>query len=351
MNDPCENFVGMAFAMTDRTDNTVSAFFRDMYGALRLQGEHPTGGNGSGLIIVDPLGSQGSLILSDSGRFLLAVNAGDNTVSSLRVGRDSLLVASVAASGGVFPVSIASRKCLVYVVNAGDGQSPANVSGFWIGQDGSLTPIAGSERTLSAPNSAPACAVFSPDGHYLVVSEKATNRLLVFRVLPGGTLSDPVVTESSGEVPFGMAFTGCGLLLVSEAGPNALSSYRVEADGALTLISGSVPNHQLATCWVSVTPDGRSAYTSNAASGTVSLYRVEEDGGLTLIENVPTTPAMDGAPIDSAIDPCGEFLYVLNGGKGSISVFFIGCGGHPVLTQIYEDTLLPEIGAQGIAVL
>ena len=59
---------------------------------------------------------------------------------------------------------------------------------------------------------------------------------------------------------------------------------------------------------------------------------------------------MNGAPIDSAIDPCGEFLYVLNGGMGSVSVFLIECEGHPALVQIYENTRLPRVGAQGIAV-
>jgi len=71
---------------------------------------------------------------------------------------------------------------------------------------------------------------------------------------------------------------------------------------------------------------------------------------LTLIESVPTTPSMNGAPIDLAIDPCGDFLYVLNGAQGSISAFRIECDGHPVLVQIFEDTSLPDVGAQGMAV-
>jgi 6-phosphogluconolactonase (cycloisomerase 2 family) len=60
---------------------------------------------------------------------------------------------------------------------------------------------------------------------------------------------------------------------------------------------------------------------------------------------------MNGGPIDSAIDPCGEFLYVLNGARGSISAFLIEREGHPALIQIYENTLLPTVGAQGIAVI
>ena len=157
--------------------------------------------------------------------------------------------------------------------------------------------------------------------------------------MKNGLLADPTVTVSKGPGPFGMAFTRQSVLLVTEAGPNALSSYRLLNDGALKVISASI------------TPNGCWAYTSNAATGTISLFRVARSGALTLMESVPSTPLMNGAPIDNAIDPCGEFLYVLNGAQGSISVFLLEREGHPTLVQIYENTHLPTVGAQGIAVI
>lgn len=343
------NWSDMAFAMSNRPTNSVSAFARDRCGALRFVEERVTAGSGTGEAIVDPLASQGALVLHGSGRFLFAVNAGSNAVSSFRLEGGELTLASVLPSGGVRPVSVASFRNLVYVVNAGDAESAANVTGFTVDREGVLSPIPGSVQPLSMSDPQPACAVFSPDGGRLVVSERRTNFLIAFRVLPDGTLGDAVVTVSNGAAPFGMAFTCGGVLLVSEAGPNALSSYRLEDGGALSVISGSIPSNQTATCWVSVTPDGRYAYTSNAGTGTISLYRVAGDGSLTLIESVPTTPLMDAGPIDSAIDRCGAFLYVLNGAQGSISAFRIECNGHPSLIQIYENTALPEIGAQGMA--
>jgi hypothetical protein len=66
----------------------------------------------------------------------------------------------------------------------------------------------------------------------------------------------PVITPSSGEVPFGVDFDLRGHLLVVEAGANAASSYRVTLDGSLQTISGSVPNGQAATCWIVVNPHG-----------------------------------------------------------------------------------------------
>jgi 6-phosphogluconolactonase len=345
-----KKWCGMAFAMSNRVPNSVSAFLRDMCGALNFKEEISTGGNGTGEPIVDPLASQGSLVVGGHGRFLFAVNAGDGTVSSFRLEHGSVSLVSVVPSGGVKPVSIAVHENLVYVVNAGRGALAANLSGFFVNHIGELTPISGSNTPLGAASSLPACAVFSPDGRFLVVSLRGLDQLLTFRVMPGGLLSDSVITVSSGDGPFGMAFTQHGVLLVSEVGPNALSSYRILDDDALEVISASIPTNQGATCWVAVTPDGLWAYTANAGTGTISLFRVGRDGMLTLIESVPTTPSMNGAPIDLAIDPCGDFLYVLNGAQGSISAFRIECDGHPVLVQIFEDTSLPDVGAQGMAV-
>lgn len=350
MDCRCESHRGMAYAMSNRTENSVSIFARDLYGALHFMEEQVTAGIGTNQAIVDPLGSQGSLVLSKCGRFLFAVNAGNHTVSSFRLRCGCRTPVGVVDSGGIRPVSIAQYGDILYVLNAGDGSAPANLSGFTVCLNGTLAPIPGSTVYLSTANPQPACAVFSPDGRYLVVSEKGTNLLLTFSVRPGGLLTDRVITASNGSVPFGMVFTESGVLLVAEAGPNALSSYEIARDHTLRVISGSVPNNQGATCWVAVTPNGRHAYTSNAATGTISLYRVCENGELTLVESVPTTPRLNGAPIDSAIDACGKYLYVLNGSQGSISVFRIGCEGHPALIQIYENTALPEIGAQGIAV-
>ena len=70
--------------------------------------------------------------LPTRGHVLLAVNAGSNTLSLFRVARgDKLLLKQVVASGGEFPVSIAVRGDLVYVLNAGveGGRARCRASG------------------------------------------------------------------------------------------------------------------------------------------------------------------------------------------------------------------------------
>ena len=104
--------------------NTVAGFDRHADGTLTPIAGSPfaVGGAGTG----QRLGSQGSLQLSADGRYLLAVDAGSNQISVLRIKPDGSLDAaegSPVSSGGVEPVSIAVHGDLVYVANAGAGGS------------------------------------------------------------------------------------------------------------------------------------------------------------------------------------------------------------------------------------
>lgn len=74
--------------------NQIIAFHRDMNGMLTFMGSYSTNGRGTGTREVstatandgvDPLASQGSLTLSRDSRFLLAVNAGSDSISSFMI--------------------------------------------------------------------------------------------------------------------------------------------------------------------------------------------------------------------------------------------------------------------------
>ena len=66
----------------------------------------------------------------------------------------------------------------------------------------------------------------TPDGRSLVVSERLANRLETLPLDCFGRPGAPVVTASSGAVPFGFGITPQGTLVVSEAGASTVSSYR-----------------------------------------------------------------------------------------------------------------------------
>ena len=341
----------MVFSMTNAINNSIVVMKQDMAGILSNTEVYMTHGSGTGAQTVDPLGSQGSIILSRDGHFLFAVNTGSNNISSFLVGQDNLMLVDVVSSGGFHPNSLATIGNFLYVTNSGDATHPSNVTGFQVSADGHLSQISGGAISLSAANAGPGCVVISNFGQKLVVSEKTTNALSIFGVQSDGALLRLKTYRSIGAVPFGSAFSDNNLLLVSEAGSNALSSYTVAADGALTLNSGSVLNNQTATCWVSVSPQGKHAYTSNAGTGTITDYRINDDRSLTVVESIPSTPQGTGAPLDSVINRSGQNFYVLNGNEGSISAFKIDVNGHLTLFQVFKDTKLPQIGAQGLAIL
>ena len=307
------------YTMTNAAaSNAVMVLHQNNDGSLTPVGPVPTGGRGTGA----GLGSQGSLVLTNSGRWLLAVNAGSDDISVFRVSSHGMLtLASRTASGGTMPISLTVSSHLVYVLNAG---TPNNITGFTLGNDGSLAPIANSTRALSAPAVGPAQVQFTADGGHLVVTEKGPNLIDVFPVaqgIPGARVASP----SHGVTPFGFAFAKRDRLLVSEAfggaaNASAASSYEIAANGTLELISGSVPTSQTAACWLIVTPSGSFAYTTNTGSRTVSAFSIDRDGALTLIPGaLAQTPA--GGPIDASFSGSGRYLHVLTANGATIVSF------------------------------
>ncbi len=335
------------FVQTDNTaGNQVVAYHRTRHGALTWAGTYPTGGLGGVLTgsVVDHLASQGSLGYDRRRNLLYAVNAGSSSVSVFGMHGDRLFLRQVLPSGGTFPVSIARRGDLVYVLNAEKGGS---VQGYRVRRH-ELAPIPGSNRALdlnpvATPQftNTPGQVAFSPGGSQLIVTTKANgNDIDVFAVRPDGRLSaSPVVNPEPGTVPFGVAFDRAGHLVVAEAGPNALATFELLPDGSVTLID-SVPNGQAATCWV--TPANGYLFASNAGSGTVSGYSSGRGGALALLGETGT----DAGTVDSAATPGGRFLYVQAGGSGIVDEFAIRAGGS--LAEIGSVTVPGAAGGEGI---
>jgi 6-phosphogluconolactonase (cycloisomerase 2 family) len=337
---------GAVYTMSNATDgNSVLVFDRLASGALVPAGEYPTGGLGTG----GGLGNQGAVVLTEDERFLFVVNPASGDVSVFAVSRGGLVLVDVEDSAGEQPVSLTVDRDLLYVLNAGSD----SIAGFTVANDGKLSPLPGSIQPLSGAGTGPAQIQFSPDGRVLVVTEKNTNRILTYAVGSNGLPGAPQVFDSSGTTPFGFAFGKRGQVLVSEAeggAPDAgtVSSYEVERDGALELIDPSVPTNQTAICWLVVTPSGRFAFGTNTGSDSISGFAIDHDGHLTLLEPDGRNGVTgDGsAPIDMALDRSGRYLYTLNTGTNSLSVFRLGPRGE--LFPLPGLSGLPA-GANGLA--
>jgi 6-phosphogluconolactonase (cycloisomerase 2 family) len=326
------------FVMTNDADaNQVVAYERTPYGTLQNARRYSTGGRGSGGT-VDPLASQGSLTLSEDGALLFAANAGSGSVSTFRVLGARLLLTDRVPSGGSEPNAVAQHGKLVYVLNTAGSSS---VVGFRVA-NGQLQRITESLRFLSGNFVQSASLAFTPDGRYLVVTERGANNIDVFRVLADGRLAPITINPSAGPGAFSVAIAPNGAVLVSETGGggpagSAISSYNIAPDGKLLPVTISLPTLGAANCWNVVTPDGRFVYASNAGTSSIAGFEIGAHGALRSIGStiVGVNPS-GSANLDITISADGRFLYSLNAGSGAVGMFAIA-----------HDGSLVNLGARG----
>ena len=308
----------------DGNQNEVVIFRRTGEGRLERIGAVATGGRGSGKA---HLASQGSVALRNG--WVLVVNAGSDDVSVLATGDGVLTLVDRVASGGSAPTSIAVHGGLAYVLNTGD---EPNVAGFEIGEDGRLVRLADGTRALGA-GSDPAQVAFSPDGHTLVVTDRASDSIHAFAVDARGYAGIPVAYASTGATPYGFDFRPDGTLVVTEAagaqiGKASASSYALAGPGQLQPLAGPVGNTRSEVCWAVVTRDGRFAFVTNFGDGTISTYRIADDGKIELMDAVAAT-TVDGEPglRDEALSRDGRFLYALHADSRRVYGWEVGADG------------------------
>jgi 6-phosphogluconolactonase len=309
---------GAVYVLTNsRAGNAVIVYSRAENGALTPAGSYATGGLGNGA----GLGSQGAVVVSDDHRLLVAVNAGSNSVSTFRVHNTSLELIDTKPSGGILPISVTVRGGFVYALNAG---VPNNVTGFRVSGGGQLTPLDGSTRSLSGDSTNPAQVGFSDDGRSLIVTEKGTNIIDSYDVGDDGRVNGPFINASAGQTPFGFAVGQRNTLLVSEAGANSgASTYRIDHDSDLDLVSGMIVTGQRAACWAILTPNGRFGYVTNAGTGNISGIAVAHDGSGRLLNADGITAVTGGNPTDVAMSADGHYLYARVSALGQIAIFRI----------------------------
>jgi len=302
--------------------NTISGFSRSANGALTALPGSPFVAGGAGLGA--GIATQGAVRTADDGQYLLAVDAGSNQISVLRIGADGSLTpvpGSPFASGGVEPDSIAVNNGLVYVSNTGAGGT--NYTGFTLSPGGQLHPIPGSTVTLP-DGSGPGDVVLNADNTKLIGTRVNTSLIDSFTLnrdgRPHAASGSPYAAQGVG--PFGSEFrpTDPDQLFVANAhndvaagttGHGTISAFNDAPNGALTSIAGSpFADFQTAPCWLVVSPDGRYLYALDTGSGYISSYAIAPDGILRLLSNTPvsSTPGVTGT--DIALSSDGRTLYL-----------------------------------------
>jgi 6-phosphogluconolactonase (cycloisomerase 2 family) len=340
------------FAMTNSVvGNQIIAYSRSPNGSLVEQNQYATGGRGSGGTI-DPLASQGSLTLSQDRSLLFAVNAGDGTISVFRVNGANLQFVQVVSSGGSAPVALAQHGNLVYVINSAGN---SNVVGFNLDALGQLVMIPNSIRYLSATNTFPSSLAFSPDGRFLLLTEKATNNIDVFSVNGDGSLSQPTFTPDPVPGLFDVVFSPNGAALILQTGgsttssASSVSSYLVQAGSTLSPVTASVPTLGTFACWIALTPDGQFAYVSNTISATISAFAIGTSGTVTALPGtiVGSLPA-GSFNLDIAVSQDAKYVYTMNSGIGTIGIFAVQPNGSLRFTGSASG-LSANAGFEGLA--
>lgn len=423
-----EGFAGAVYAMTNgegqvagsniQGPNTIIAYGRNSDGSLTPIGPNLTGGNGGdydGGEGLDPLISAYALTKTPDNTSLLAVNAGSNTITAFNILEDYSLetAGEPQPTGANGPNSIAFSerdidgvKGLVYVSNItrpefltlGEPQQQGTITGFWLLNDGSLSPIAGSTRDLA---NRPSAVQISPDGQWLVVASinagaaalasGSEDEVVVYNIGANGLLSDTpwgVGTSTlrgnteGRNLPSAIGFqiVGDNYLVVTEArefqpdgNPPAfpalqdgsVSTWQIQGDGSLSPITLDVRSGEGNTgrtaCWLDFTADGNTFFVSNAIEAGLASYSFS-NGAVELIDQTAAqgtgTGGADNGPdafastegwIDMWITDDGAYLYQLFGLDGTIGIYRIN--GQSLEEIGRESGNLPDTNTQGIVAI
>jgi 6-phosphogluconolactonase (cycloisomerase 2 family) len=312
------------YVQTNEPRNAVLVFPQGEDGRLGEPTSVETGGAGDGH---PHLTSQGSVVLSGDGQYLLVTNAASNDVTAFAVLDDGSLKVLGQTNAGFAPKSVTEHDGLVYALST---KTPA-VFGYRLSAGG-LEFLPDAEHALLSPDADPAQLGFTPDGTALVVTERGRDMVTAFPINADGTLGEPQSASSSGPTPYGFAFRGDGVLVVTEAfraekGAAAVSTYRVDG-AALTPLTRSLGNGRSEICWAVVTPDDRFVFTTNFADGAVSAWAFAEDGTVTLADATAGL-TVDGRPglRDAALSADGRHLYAVDADAGAVVAWALGPDG------------------------
>jgi 6-phosphogluconolactonase (cycloisomerase 2 family) len=235
------------------------------------------------------------LLAAPSGRTLyVASNVAQGAVHSLAIENGKLLPLNEAPAGdGPIHLCLHPSGGYLVVVN----HDSANFLTYQVGEDGRIgeqvqdvthvksVPGAGDPHAQAIPH--PHMSVFDPAGERLLIADKGTDHVHVYRFDPRTGLSTP-----QSQVYLGAGF-----------GPR----------------------------YMAVHPSWRYLYVVNEIQSAVTICGYDpETGALWTLDSVPTVPAdaqPGNAPSALVLSPDARFLYAANRGQDSIAIFAVRDGG------------------------
>jgi hypothetical protein len=310
-------------------------------------------------------GAKGLLLIRD-GRFLMAVNPGDNSVSSFAVGAEGKLTlvdrkatgnSVTGKSGTAKSLAYSAKTSTLYVLHS---FGPDHLRLMSVDHEGRLT--ARPERYSVVPKDKPkrisTMAVLSPDEKFLIVAASLDelpavvnpdgipilsvtrngkphsifantpdpDGLAVFSVGETGALGDPVFQDAGGGSPWYPLFLNHRpdkfLLGFATADGVSLSTFdpRGHVSSGPVVRADTRRGKPTALCWMAMTPDDKFLFTTMTSYGYITSWRI--DGDAVSVAKDPAAPEVPGdgtyrgfaggitsRPNDIWITPDGAYVY------------------------------------------
>lgn len=336
------------YLLTNTPQNSILALPISPNGTLHGPGTlTPTAGTGASAIDAatnrsadtDTLFSQSAL--KASGSYLVAVNAGSNTLSLFSIAEtDATLLTPIGApvdTGGEFPVSVAldAERRLACVANTG---ARAGVACFHVSPTTGLTPLSANgemivqfeELRQSTPPKGPLNTVshtlFSEDGSALITTVKGdpsvnkTGFVSILEIEDGCPATQDRRYEPKGTaVLFGSAVIPGeeGELFATDASFGAVTlslPTSAKGEGEVKVLAKTTIAGQLATCWAAISPLTHTAFVTDVGVNRL----VEIDPATGAIKQSVKLPNGNPGMIDLVASKAG-MVYALAPGNGGMN--------------------------------
>ena len=304
------------------------------------------------LIIAGCSGMMGNPLMppGQTTAFAYVSNSGPGTVSAFSIsstGAISTVSGSpfTAGAGAEFMAFDPAHK-LLFVSN----QNSNNLSEFSVNSaTGMLSPVPGSPF---GTGTRPTGVAVDPGGRFVFVANQAAGSIAVFSIGPGGTLAPVAGSPFPAASPFGLTANPSGTVLYASNFPdssvsdlNTVSAFSINANGALTPISGSpFADASSSTGFASVIglladPSGKFVFAADHMAESVVSFRVNATtGALTPVSALPAPASSCGTschhnPLRLAVDPADKFIYWTNVQNGTVSAFDINNGNLAAIAE------------------
>jgi hypothetical protein len=380
---------GHLYMQTNEVKNAIIHYYRSTNGALTEVERCLTGGSGAGAVNYRnyPLGliTEGahSIVLTPDRRFLFAVNAGDNSVSSFGVGEDGkLTLLDAKRTGNIVTGKSGTAKSLAYASSSGTLYvlhtfGPDHVRLMSVDHEGGLTmrPERYSATTRDKPDRVPTMVVLSPDEKFLLVGSTidelptanpdgsaivwvqrngkphsiASNApdpdgLLIFPVGEHGVLGDPLFQDGGGAAPWYPLFLNHRRIqfVLGFAIADGVSLATIDSDGKVStgpvVPADTSIGRPSELCWMALTPDDRLVFATMTGYGYITSWRL--DGNVLSIAKDPACPKIPGdgtfrgiggivgsGPNDIWLTPDGAYLYQIYGNASKLVGYAVQSDG------------------------